>query len=158
ADGHAAPDDLRLPDLPPGHRGRPARPGAGPVTVMAVLIRGINVGGKAKLAMADLRRIAEGCGFEQVRTYIQSGNLVCAAAGAERRAVAKTLQEALAGATDVKPDVMARTRDELAAAIEANPYLQRGEDPNHLHVTFLGGTDQASLGDLDLAAYAPEEA
>jgi uncharacterized protein (DUF1697 family) len=133
-------------------------PGSAAMTVMVVLVRGINVGGKAKLAMADLREIAEGCGFEQVRTYIQSGNLVCSTSARSSEAVAATLQKALAEGTDLQPLVMARTRDELAAAINDNPFLQRGEDPAHLHVTFLATGEKASLGSLDLSAYAPEEA
>jgi uncharacterized protein (DUF1697 family) len=128
------------------------------MTVMVVLVRGINVGGRSKLAMADLREIAEGCGFEQVRTYIQSGNLVCTASQRSSGAVAATLEKALAESTELRPKVMARTRDELAAAIDDNPFLQRGEDPAHLHVTFLGSGEKASLGSLDMSAYAPEEA
>lgn len=128
------------------------------MTVMVVLVRGINVGGRSKLAMADLRAIAEGCGFEQVRTYIQSGNLVCTTSESSSAAVAATLEKALATATELQPAVMARTLDEWAAAVDGNPFLQRGEDPAHLHVTFLGTGEKASLGDLDVAAYAPEEA
>lgn len=128
------------------------------MTVMVVLVRGINVGGRSKLAMADLRAVAEGCGFEQVRTYIQSGNLVCTTSQRSSKAVAEQLQAALAASTELQPAVMARTRDELAAAIEDNPFLRRGEDPAHLHVTFLGTGETASLGAVDVAAYAPEEA
>ena len=43
---------------------------------MVALLRGINVGGRGKLPMADLRAIAEGLGYGDVATYIQSGNLV----------------------------------------------------------------------------------
>jgi uncharacterized protein (DUF1697 family) len=128
------------------------------MTVMVVLVRGINVGGRSKLPMADLRAVAEGCGFEQVRTYIQSGNLVCTTSQRSSKAVAATLEKALAEATELQPKVMARTRDEYAAAIDDNPFLQRGEDPAHLHVTFLGTGEKASLGSFDVAAYAPEEA
>lgn len=125
---------------------------------MVVLVRGVNVGGRSKLAMADLRAVAEGCGFEQVRTYIQSGNLVCSTPETSSAAVAATLEKALAEATELQPAVMARTRDEWEAAIDANPFLRRGDDPAHLHVAFLGTGQTASLGDLDVAAYAPEEA
>jgi uncharacterized protein (DUF1697 family) len=128
------------------------------MTVMVVLLRGINVGGRSKLAMADLRAIAEGCGFEEVRTYIQSGNLVCEASEPSSAAVAAILEKALAEATDLRPAVMARTADEWAAAVEANPFVPRGEDPAHLHVTFFGTGEEASLDGIDLAAYAPEEA
>ena len=125
---------------------------------MVVLLRAVNVGGQGKLPMAELRRVAVGCGFAQVRTYIQSGNLVCSTPEADSAAVAATLERAIAAETAVSPRVTARTRDELAAVIEANPFRARGEGPSSLHVTFLGDTDEASLGGLDLDAYLPEEA
>jgi uncharacterized protein (DUF1697 family) len=56
---------------------------------MVALVRGVNVGGKAKLAMADLRSAAAACGYEDVRTYIQSGNLVFSAPTASTEAVAQ---------------------------------------------------------------------
>lgn len=121
------------------------------------LLRGINVGGKAKLPMADLRKIVAGCGFEDVRTYIQSGNVVFAAPDdADPDEVATRLATAIAGGTRLRPEVVVRTADQLAKVVDANPYLRRGEDPGHLHVSFAGG--QVSLGLDDLAAYAPEEA
>lgn len=51
-----------------------------------------------------------------------------------------------------------RTRDELASVVAQNPYVQRGEDAAHLHVIFASGEMEASLGSIDLAGYAPEEA
>ena len=128
------------------------------MAVMVALLRGVNVGGKGKLAMADLRAAAEACGYENVRTYIQSGNLVFVAPPGSALVVAERLRETIADTTQVQPQVIVRTRDELAAVVEQNPYAQRGEDAAHLHVVFAGGEDEASLGSIDLAAYAPEEA
>ena len=125
------------------------------MTVMVALLRGVNVGGKNKLAMADLRSIAEACGFEQVRTYIQSGNLVCASVETSTEIVAEQLRRAIAARTDVRPNVIVRTRDEIAAVVERNPFAKK--DPAHLHVVFIGGSDEASLGSVDTAPYAPEE-
>ena len=125
---------------------------------MVVLLRAVNVAGQGKLTMAELRRVAEGCGFGQVRTYIQSGNLVGSTPGPDSAAAAATLERAIAAETAISPRVTARTRDELAAAVEANPFRARTDDPSSLHVTFLGATDEASFGTLDLEAYLPEEA
>jgi uncharacterized protein (DUF1697 family) len=125
---------------------------------MVVLLRGVNVGGRNKLAMADLRSIAEACGFDQVRTYIQSGNLLCTSVESSTEVVAEQLQRAITQSTDTRPNVIVRTRDELAAAVEQNPFARRREDPAHLHVMFMGGPTRASLGSIDAAAYAPEEA
>jgi uncharacterized protein (DUF1697 family) len=105
--------------------------------------------------MADLRAAAESCGYEHVRTYIQSGNLLLAT-GAAPNSVAHELRRAIAEQTDVDPLVIVRTRDELVAVVDANPFLGRGADPAHLHVVFL--SEQATLGSIDEAAYTPEEA
>jgi uncharacterized protein (DUF1697 family) len=126
------------------------------VTVMVALLRGVNVGGRNTLAMADLRKIAEECGLGEVRTYIQSGNLVCTSVETSTEIVGDELRRAIAAHTDVRPNVIVRTRDELAAVVQQNPFARK--DPAHLHVVFIGGTDEASLGSVDAAAYAPEEA
>lgn len=121
---------------------------------MVALLRGVNVGGRNKLAMADLRSSAEACGYEGVRTYIQSGNLVFSTPKGSTQAVAERLQKAIAKMTPV----LVRTRDELASVVEHNPYIQRGEDASHLHVVFTRGDAEAALGAIDLAGYAPDEA
>jgi len=131
--------------------------------VMIALVRGINVGGKSKLAMADLRRIAEQeCGFGDVATYTQSGNVVFTTTLRSADAAAARLQDALATAPGVSPAVMVRTRAQFDDVIEANPFLAdriaRGPtvDPNHLHVVFMSSTATIDLDDLD--SYLPEAA
>ncbi len=127
-------------------------------TGLVALLRGVNVGGRS-LAMTDLRAIVASCGYGDVRTYIQSGNVVFTAPGRPKdTAVAATLEQALAAGTPLEPEVVVRTGPQLAAVIDANPFLRRGEDPAHLHVTFGAGTPGAEVGLDDLAAYVPEEA
>ncbi len=126
-------------------------------TAMVALLRGINVGGHGKLPMADLREIVAGCGYTDVRTYIQSGNVVFASPRGDSAAVARTLRDAVAAGSDVTPEVVVRSRDELAGVIDRNPFLARGEDPGALHVVFLGGSGRVSLGIDDPARYAPDE-
>jgi uncharacterized protein (DUF1697 family) len=122
---------------------------------MVALLRGVNVGGRSSLSMADLRAAAESCGFQHVRTYIQSGNLLFSTGVAPAR-VAPRLRRAIAQQSTVDPDVIVRTHDELAAVVERNPFVPRGLDPGHLHVVFLD--ERATLGSIDTAAYTPEEA
>jgi uncharacterized protein (DUF1697 family) len=122
---------------------------------MVALLRGVNVGGKSSLSMADLRAAAEACGFEHVRTYIQSGNLLLSAPGSPA-GVAQKLRRSIAERTTLDPHVIVRTHAELAGVVERNPFARRGEDPAHLHVVF--SETEASLGSVDVAAYAPEEA
>jgi uncharacterized protein (DUF1697 family) len=125
---------------------------------MVALLRGVNVGGMNKLAMADLREAATACGYEQVRTYIQSGNLVFSTASETAEGVAERLQDAIAARTNVAPAVIVRTREELASIVERNPYVARGEPPQYLHVVFMSGAEKAAIQLADVGAYAPEEA
>jgi uncharacterized protein (DUF1697 family) len=127
------------------------------VTVIVALLRGVNVGGRAKLAMADLRDVAAGCGIEDARTYIQSGNLVGTTSSRSTEKVARSLEEAIAGLGGVAPDVAVRTRAELAAVVRSSPFLRRGEDPGHLHVVFVMGKDKATIGLADPDRYRPAE-
>ncbi|HEY6532750.1 MAG TPA: DUF1697 domain-containing protein [Acidimicrobiales bacterium] len=123
---------------------------------MVALLRGINVGGKGKLAMADLRAMAEACGFADVATYIQSGNLVFSTT-TPAAAAGRALAEAIAADSDVTTSVVIRTRTQLADVVAESPFLARGEDPGSLHVTFLGPDDAPSLPD-DPKTFAPDEA
>jgi uncharacterized protein (DUF1697 family) len=128
---------------------------------MVALLRGVNVGGATRLPMADLRRAAEACGYLDVRTYVQSGNVVLrlprdhpTAGGTD--AVAASLRRSIAERTAVRPDVVVRTTEELRAVLATNPFLDRSPDPTHHHVVFLDGP--ASLGDVDPGPFAPEDA
>jgi uncharacterized protein (DUF1697 family) len=124
---------------------------------MVALLRGVNVGGKAKLAMADLRRIVEGCGCTDVATYIQSGNVVLRSPASAAK-VATDLRQAIADDTGLAPDVMVRTRAQLAKVVAANPFVDRSDDPIQLHTVFMHEPARAALAGVDLEPYVPEEA
>ena len=127
------------------------------MTVYVALLRGINVGGRSKLPMAQLRALAIECGLAEVRTYIQSGNLVFASPD-PAAAVAGRLEATIAAAGGPAPRVAVRSRDELAAVVAGNPYLEQSTDAKQLHVAFLvEGADPAPLDELDLPGFAPEE-
>jgi uncharacterized protein (DUF1697 family) len=119
------------------------------------LLRGINVGGKAKVPMAALRETCVAIGCEDVVTYIQSGNLVFKSKlGAEK--LRTTLEEAIAAEFGFQPAVMIRTGREMAAVVDRNPYP--GVDGKELHVGFLH-TPPAVATKKSLAAIdgGPEE-
>ena len=108
------------------------------MTTYVAMLRGINVSGRNKLSMEDLRAIVAAAGAKDVRTYIQSGNAVFTS----RRSPA-TLVEAVENDLEIalgsKVAVLVRTKEELEAVIGANPFVARGVDPKVLHVTFMGG-------------------
>ena len=98
------------------------------------LLRGINVGGKTKVAMATLRDVCAAAGCEDVVTYIQSGNVVLdSALKAEK--LRSTLEAAIAAEFGFKPAVMIRTAKEVAAVVDGKPFPDA--DEKSLHVGFL---------------------
>lgn len=103
-------------------------------TSYIALLRAVNVGGTGKLPMADLRKLAENAGFEGVRTYIASGNLLLTSSLSERQ-VKKTLEEALHAYAGRPIDVIVRTGQEMRAVELANPF--KGAAYNRIGVLFL---------------------
>lgn len=101
------------------------------------LLRGINVGGKKKVAMADLRALVEGLGHTDVRTYINSGNVVFTSGTpkAGRADHEAALEKAIQAELGLEVAVIVRTGDELAAAVDANPFP--AAEPPRLLLTFL---------------------
>ncbi len=110
------------------------------------LLRGVNVGGRT-LAMTELRAIVEAAGHSEVKTYIQSGNVVFSAAGGAAasddelaRAIEAGIEERLA----MRVAVIVLSKDELARALEADPYPAE-EDPRFVHYIFF----RQALGPAD---------
>ncbi|UZN01982.1 DUF1697 domain-containing protein [Cellulomonas sp. S1-8] len=120
------------------------------MTVMVALLRGVNVGGATKVPMVDLRRVVADAGYGDVRTYVNSGNVLLTTDATDTDEVAATLRAACAAAFAVGPDVIVRTRDELHAVVAGNPFLDRDDDPTHHHVVFLPGRETARLPDVDV--------
>lgn len=101
------------------------------MTRFVALLRAVNVGGR-KLPMTDLRAIAEGLGWQKVRTYIQSGNLLFEAKG-KAGELEGALDKALAEAFGFEVPVIARTAKQWAAYGSANPFPEAAEaEPNRL--------------------------
>ncbi len=108
------------------------------MTTYVALVRGINVGGRAKVAMDDLRRLFVDLGHTDVRTYIQSGNVVFRSTQRSQERLVAGIEAGLADQLGVPATVVLRTEKELAAVVAANPFLAAGHDPSHLYVAFLG--------------------
>jgi uncharacterized protein (DUF1697 family) len=121
------------------------------------LLRGINLGGRNKVAMADLRVVVAGLGHGDVSTYIQSGNVLFTAAGrADVITMADAMTAEIAAKLGVTAPVIILTRDELAGIIAANPYPDEPE-PRRVHAVVLSQPpwpDLASRLDAAMAASA----
>jgi uncharacterized protein (DUF1697 family) len=104
------------------------------------LLRGINVGGRNRVAMADLRQVAESLGHTEVATYIQSGNLVFTstgdnASGGLADALADALEQEIARSLAVRPAVVVLSRADLAQVIADNPFPGES-NPKAVHAVF----------------------
>jgi uncharacterized protein (DUF1697 family) len=105
-------------------------------TRYVVLLRGVNLGPTNRVSMADLREALAARGFEDVRTHLQSGNVVLTSA--ERpAAVVDAVEACLARDLGVEAKVVVRTAKELAAAIEADPLADVADDPAKHFIAFL---------------------
>ena len=102
------------------------------------LLRGINVGGKNLIPMAELRTLAASLGFQGVQTLLQSGNLVVQSEKLSGHELEAHLEVETSKRFGIKPDYVVRTAEEIAAAIASNPFPKEAEtDPSHLVVMFL---------------------
>jgi uncharacterized protein (DUF1697 family) len=100
------------------------------------LLRGINVGGRNKVGMAELREVVSSLGHDGVSTYIQSGNVLFSTAEQDTAKLAAGLEAAITGAFGLKVSVVVVSRDELAQILDGNPYASE-PNPKLVHVVFL---------------------
>src|SRR3989442_15780724 len=100
------------------------------------LLRGINVGGKHMLPMADLVKLFSAAGCEDVRTYIQSGNVIFSASTEAAERIPGVIAQRIAARFGFEVPVVLRSAEELRKAAAGNPFLGLGADPESLHVAF----------------------
>ena len=115
------------------------------------LLRGINVGGRNKVPMAELREVVTSLGHTGVSTYIQSGNVLFSTAEDDTAKLAAALESAIEGRFGIWSSVVVLSRDELARVLAANPYPDE-PNPRMVHVVFLNGSPSRDLLDRITAA------
>jgi uncharacterized protein (DUF1697 family) len=124
-----------------------------PVAQHIVLLRGINLGSRNRIAMPELRSALEASGFENVRTYLQSGNVVLSGAGD----VAPKVRRVIAKEFDLDIAVVTRTRAQLAKVVERNPLAKVAKDPKRYQVSFLDAKPSREVVRRIEAAADPNE-
>lgn len=141
------------------------------MTTYISFLRGVNVGGKV-LPMARLKQVCEELKFANVRTYIQSGNVVFIAGGSAT-ALSRRIEAKIAADPGLSVRVITKTSSELEAVIAKNPFLkEKNIDQTKLHVTFLfaaptvtglfklaavpAGPDRFHCAGTDVYLYCPE--
>lgn len=104
------------------------------------LFRGINVGGHNMLPMKELKVVLEKSGCQEVRTYIQSGNVILASSISDPAKLARRVSAAVSKSHGFEPRVMVLSRAELQRAASGNPFAGAVENPATLHLFFLEAT------------------
>ena len=125
-------------------------------TRYALLLRGINVGTKNSLPMAELRRMLEALGCTDVRTYVQSGNAVFATTLRTDELTA-AIEAALEQYMGRPIATMLRTEAQLRAIVDGNPFPEMLAQPSYLCVTFLShAPTKAEIGPIHATDFGEE--
>lgn len=135
------------------------------------LLRAVNVSGQNKLAMADLRAQLVRAGYQDVTTYVQSGNVVFQAPATPEPKLVGALEREIQRTFGLTVTVLVRTKDQLRDLQAANPFVKRRTDPSALYVTLLAtrpsvaqvkelatkiaGRDEAVVGGREVYLHCP---
>ena len=103
---------------------------------LIVLLRGVNLGSTNRVAMSKLRAVLEEAGFEDVRTYLQSGNVVLSSRDSAAK-VAQACERLIDKEFGLEIPVVVRTRAELARVAKRNPLGKVAKNPKRYQVSFL---------------------
>ncbi len=127
------------------------------VTYVA-LLRGVNnIGRATRVSMSDLRALFEGLGFRDVRTLLNSGNVVFSAHAGRRVDVLARIEKALASKLELTSRVVLLSAKEVLSAVRENPFSRVATDPSHLLVVALRApSDLGRLQPLLTERWAPE--
>lgn len=121
-----------------------------------VLLRGINVGGHKKIPMAELREVLTKAGFENVRTYIQSGNIILQSSEKNRRSIEEKTQKVILEHFKFDVPVIARTRVELQQIFGACPFSEE-EEENSYYIILSEIPKNESVDEVMQITYDKEE-
>ena len=127
------------------------------MTRQALLLRGVNLGPRNRVPMAELRAALEDAGFEDVKTYLQSGNVVLSSK-AKPEQTARKVGRVIQDAFGLEIAVVARTGAQLARVVARNPLGDVAKNPKRYQVSFLDGPLPAeSKWKLEQARIEPEQ-
>jgi uncharacterized protein (DUF1697 family) len=127
------------------------------MTECIALLRGINVGRAKRVAMADLRSLIEGLGFLDVRTLLNSGNVVFQTARPSPTKVASAIEAAIQKRFEFSVPVVVLTARDLHSIVAENPLAQAADDPSKFLIAFVGkGAVLAKARPLLDVVWAPE--
>ena len=121
-----------------------------------VLLRAVNLGSRNKVAMPKLRDALTAAGYDDVITYVQSGNVVLSSSQSANH-VAAGVHDVIAAEFGLDIKVVVRSAAQLRAVVKGNPWPEAAGEPTKLVVAFLDAKPtKRALADVDAAAYEPE--
>src|SRR5690606_17257665 len=116
-----------------------------PMTVFVSMLRGVNVGGASRIKMQALQALYESLGLRDVRTLLQSGNVVFRSSLKDRDQLARRIRQEIERRLELEIEVLLRTKQEIESIVERGPVLSPRADMSKLLVMFLGGVPSAQL-------------
>jgi uncharacterized protein (DUF1697 family) len=118
------------------------------------LLRGINLGARNKVSMADLKELVAALNAQDVETYLRSGNVVFSSTASPAQ-LATEIEKRISRDLGLDVSVLLRSKSELEKVVAGNPFAG---DVTKLHVTFLAEAPKRSLvGTIDAERFAPDE-
>jgi len=122
------------------------------------LLRGVNLGARNKVSMADLRALFADLGHEDVATYVQSGNIIFKSQITDAAKLAGEIERRIDRDLGLTITVLLRTKAQLAKVASGNPFAGSESEPTKLHVTFLADAPgRARVRELEAAQSGPDE-
>jgi uncharacterized protein (DUF1697 family) len=122
------------------------------------LLRGINVGGQKKIKMSDLKLLFEETGFQNVETYIQSGNVIFSTKEKSSENLEENISSTIKKKFDFDVPVIVVTPQEIESSLKRNPFIKKKGEIDKLYIIFLSKrpskTDIEKLVEMD---FSPEE-
>jgi len=127
--------------------------------IYIAMLRGINVSGQKIVSMEKLRASFATLGFNRIRTYVQSGNVIFEASKTSPSVLSKSIEEEILSDFGFSVLLVLRLWDEMKRIADDNPFLKdRGIDHSKLHITFLSDLPaKAALGKLDSLNAVPDQ-
>jgi uncharacterized protein (DUF1697 family) len=118
------------------------------MTVYIAFLRGVNVGGRGKVRMEELKELFESIGFSDVRTYIQSGNVLFSSEISDSHLISSRIEEGIRTRFSLNVNAITEPLEELSKIVDASPFKEADlSEREVIHVAFL--LEDPSVGDLN---------
>ena len=128
------------------------------MTTYISLLRGINVGGRKKMRMTDLKSVYESLHFSEVITYLQSGNVIFRHDSSDHIMLQEQIENSIEHHFGFTVSVIVRNFFQFKGIISNNPFVKRKEAINRLYISFLSGEpEEERLNNIMKLNFSPDE-